>query len=878
MRVEAKSLVLKMNRYSTQALEAAVGNAARGRFYEITVQHLLMALFEQKDNDVEDICKSLGIDRRTIAIELQRNLNKMRTGNEDRPVFSETMFNWIESAWLIASVNQQAHRVRTGDLLLEYLSKPERYSAKDLDSLARVNLDELRKLYPEQISREASTALAPSGEPGQAEHSPGQNEGSPEREALDRFCVSFTDQAKTGRIDPIFGRDKEIRQVIDILSRRRKNNPIIVGEPGVGKTALVEGLALAIAQDEVPLALRNTEILSLDLGLLKAGAGVKGELEDRLKRVIAQVKCSTTPIVLFIDEVHSIMGDKGEMADLLKPELARGELKTIAATTWAEFKKYFEKDAALERRFQPVKVDQPSVQQAVTMLRGLAARYEQAHQVIIRDAAIEAAVELSDRYITGRQLPDKAVDLLDTAAARVKIEREAPPMALVQAKSTLTATERTLAALVRDKREGAPTCPDQLARIETEIAAARDSVQEIHASWDQAKEALRALKSAQDALRDCEEAELSAAQSAVANAREHLRSVQGEVPLLSAEVDPGIVARVVADWTGIPVGKMQRSTLSNLLEVESQMQGRIRGQDQALLTVAQSVQMAYAGVRDPNTPIAVLLFAGPSGVGKTETVLTLADTLYGGDNAVTTINMSEFQEKHTVSRLVGSPPGYVGYGEGGVLTEAVRKKPYSVVLLDECEKADLEVMNLFYQVFDKGTLADGEGREIDFRNTVIVLTSNLGSERITQMHARGNTPTHEELVEAITPELTRHFKPALLGRMTIVPYRPLPAESLAQISRLKLDRVAQRICATHDLEVRFDPAVYDYLADRCSQAQSGARLIDQVLRATMMPALAKAILGRLTQDELGAQLRIGLNPDQQWTFAFCDAPKDSASR
>lgn len=870
MRVEAKSLVLKMNRFSTQALEAAVGNAARGRFYEITVQHLLMALFEQKGNDVEEICQALNIDRRSVAIELQRHLNKMRTGNEARPVFSETMFNWIESAWLIASVNQQAQRVRTGDLLLEYLNKSERYAATDLDSLARVDLDELRKIYPSDIRREADTATSRTTS---ADEGPGRAAGeelNPEREALDRFCVSFTDQAKAGRIDPIFGRDNEIRQVIDILSRRRKNNPIIVGEPGVGKTALVEGLALAIAQNEVPLALRNTEILSLDLGLLKAGAGVKGELESRLKRVISQVKSSTSPVVLFIDEVHSIMGDKGELADLLKPELARGELKTIAATTWAEFKKYFEKDAALERRFQPVKVDQPDVKQAVTMLRGLAARYEKAHEVIIRDAAIEAAVELSDRYITGRQLPDKAVDLLDTAAARVKIEREAPPMALVNARSSLAAAERALSALMRDRQDGAPTCPEAIADVETEIVAARESVGEIQSSWDQAKEALVALQSAQKALRDCEESELQKAQASVVDAREKMQAVQGETPILSAEVDPGIVARVVADWTGIPVGKMQRSTLSNLLEVESQMQSRIRGQDQALKTVAESVQMAYAGVRDPNTPIAVLLFAGPSGVGKTETVLTLADTLYGGDNAVTTINMSEFQEKHTVSRLVGSPPGYVGYGEGGVLTEAVRKKPYSVVLLDECEKADLEVMNLFYQVFDKGTLSDGEGREIDFRNTVIVLTSNLGSARITQMHAEGAQPTHKELVEAIRPELSRHFKPALLGRMTIIPYRPLPVEALAQISRLKLDRVAKRLSNAHGVGVIFEPSVYEYLADRCSQAESGARLIDQVLRATMMPALAKAILGRLTEDELTSQLRIGLDEQQNWQFEFAD--------
>lgn len=873
MRVEPKALVRKMNTQSTQALEAAVDRAAQSRHYEITVEHLLLALLEQGKNDVEELFASQGVDRRAAMVEVQRAINKLNNGNTARPVFSETLFNWIENAWLVGSVNHGFAQVRTGELLFEYLSKPERYSAIDFDSLQNLKIDGIRKVYPAEIRAEAMTATqdAVDGSPGVA--GPGGSAAAPGREALDRFCVSFTDRAQEGKIDKIFGRDTEIRQVVDILSRRRKNNPMIVGEPGVGKTALVEGLALAIVNDEVPESMRGSELLGLDLGLLQAGAGVKGELESRLKRVIAEVKASPTPIILFIDEAHTILGtggaDKGELANLLKPELARGELRTVAATTWAEYKKYFEKDAALERRFQPVKVEEPSVEQAIVMLRGLRSTYETAHKTTIRDEAVQAAAELSSRYISGRQLPDKAVDLLDTAAARVKIEKIAPPLRLVHARSDLASLERAKVAMERDRHEGAEISEDDYQQVLADISEVQQKVQSIESRWSEEKAALESLISAQQGVQDAgdDESTREGAMQTLKGARTALQAIQGEDALLHAEVDRDAVARVVADWTGIPVGKMQSSTIGNLLDIENKMKERIRGQDTAMQIVGESVRMAYAGVRDPKTPIAVLLFVGPSGVGKTETVLTLADTLYGGESAVTSINMSEFQEKHTVSRLVGSPPGYVGYGEGGVLTEAVRQKPYSVVLLDECEKADLEVMNLFYQVFDKGTLSDGEGREIDFRNTVVVLTSNLASELITRLHANDAEPTHEQIVEAIRPVLSKHFKPALLGRMTIVPYRPLRGDMLKQISKLKLNSVAKRLTAAHDVEVEFAEEVYDSMAQRCSESEAGARAIDQMLRASLMPALAREVLTQIAGDGLNKKICIGL-ADKGWDIRF----------
>ncbi len=672
----------------------------------------------------------------------------------------------------------------------------------------------------------------------------------------------------------------------------------------MGKTALVEGLALAIVKGEVPDLLKNTELVSLDMGLLNAGASVKGEFEKRLKAVISEAIASPTPIIMFIDEAHTIIGagaNKGgtDASNLLKPALARGELRTIAATTWSEYKKYFEKDPALERRFQPVKCDEPSVADTIVMLRGLAGKYEETHAVTIRDEAVVAAAELSGRYISGRQLPDKAVDLLDTAAARVKVEQGAKPQAVEALELELASKDRQRIALERDIAEHIVVDQDDYAELLGDIESIRHQVDDMTARWVAERDAVKAFNAACDALRVAEKAEAEKAATAAAAREAHpdeppsistpgddvitpLRDQveaatktldgirNGEEPLVHHECDADVVAKVVANWTGIPVGKMKADTIGSVLALEDVLGRRVKGQEPAVQVVAETVRMAYAGVRDPNTPIGVLLFVGTSGVGKTEMALTLADQLYGGDRFMTTINMSEFQEKHTVSRLIGSPPGYVGYGEGGMLTEAVRQRPYSVVLLDECEKADPDVMNLFYQVFDKGVLNDGEGRTVDFKNTVIILTSNLASDTIMRLYEADEPPSTHDVIEAIRPTVSAHFKPALLARMTMVPFRPIGPAIMRDIAILKLNKLKKRLLETHEVEATFSDELLDELVRRCTDADTGARNVDHTLRGSLMPALAKSLLMYMADGEVPPKLEIGLSPDGGWRFDFSD--------
>lgn len=868
MRVEPRALVRRLNPTCTKILETVVGRAASGRSYEIAPEHMLAGLLEDEDGDVARVLQHFHKDRLKLVAAVERTIQGMRTGNPGRPVFADTLFNWFENTWLIASIERGAVSVRSADLFLEYLSRPGRYSAESFEELESIDLDELKKVWddvlgPSKETIEVTPTVAPGGTASVAP--------APGREALDRFTISFTDKARRGEIDPIFGRDHEIRQMIDILARRRKNNPIIVGEPGVGKTALVEGLARAIVSGEVPSELEQVELVGLDMGLLKAGAGVRGELENRLKKVIAEVKGSPTPIIVFIDEAHTLIGQgagDNEIPNLLKPALARGEFRTIAATTWSEFKKYFEKDPALERRFQPVAVDEPSVEDAVVMLRGLRNTYENAHGVIIRDDAILAAAELSDRFITGRQLPDKAVDLLDTAAARVRIEQGAPPQKLVVVRSELASLERALQAHQRDVDDGVLEDEGRTAELLARMEALRSELAELEAKLAREREAVAVVRAAQAALGDASPESRSEAMRKVEEARTALAEIQGEDPLVHHEVDRDAIGRVVSDWTGIPVGKMNAGSIEVMLGLEEKLGQRIKGQDQATTAVAEAVRMSHAGVRNPDTPIAVMLFVGPSGVGKTETALALADLLYGGERSLITINMSEFQEKHTVSRLIGSPPGYVGYGEGGMLTEAVRQKPYSVVLLDECEKADLEVMNLFYQVFDKGVLSDGEGRVVNFRNTIMILTSNLATDLIMAMHEGNAKPPIEEVLSGIRPVLSRHFKPALLARMTVVPYRPMDPAVLADIARLKLAGLARRLEQAHGTQTVFEDSLIEEMVSRCTEGETGARALDHALRGSLMPNLARAILERMAEGDVPPRLSIGIGQDGGWSFDF----------
>jgi type VI secretion system protein VasG len=881
MRVDPKALVKRLTPTATRYLELAAGKAVSAQHYEIDVEHMLLGMLSDAEGECVRCCRQLRYNPGPALAELERAIGRMRAGNPKRPAIAENLLTWFEDAWLTASVELGEIRLRSGALLYQLLVRPARYAEDSVEELSQIEAATWKAaLLQVGASSEEGLAAQPSWEAGGARPSGIGGGAAPVSadSALGRFTQDFTQAAREGKIDPVFGRHREIRQVIDILSRRRKNNPIIVGEPGVGKTALVEGLALAIVEADVPEHLRNVRLLSLDMGALSAGASVKGEFENRLKAVISEVKSSPTPCIVFIDEAHTLIGaggpqGGGDAANLLKPALARGELRTIAATTWAEYKKYFEKDAALERRFQMVKVDEPAEQDAVVMMRGLRAVYEKAHDVVIREDAIVAAVELSHRYLTGRQLPDKAVDLLDTTAARVRVERAAKPEELVGLTLSLASLERKHSALERDARDGDESARDALEETLEEIERVRAEQTVLQEQWQKEMTALEAVLAARRAVEEAATAgaEPDALGKLRAKAKEcsdELSRIGGENRLVHVDVDADAVGRTVSAWTGIPVGRVKRDAQQAVLGLEATLKGRVIGQDHAMQTLSEIIRIAQAGIREPNAPLGVLLFVGPSGVGKTETALALADELYGGERSMTTINMSEFQEKHSVSRLIGSPPGYVGYGEGGVLTEAVRQRPYSVVLLDECEKADLEVMNLFYQVFDKGSLTDGEGRTIDFRNTLIILTSNLASDLVMRSFADGKRPSAEEVAATIRPTLSRHFQPALLARMSIVPYAPIGSDAMGKIASLKLAKIARRVEDTHGLRTRFDPTLVATVAQRCTEAETGARNIDHILRGSLMPALASALLARMGELDGLEGLDVGLDAQGEWTFAF----------
>jgi type VI secretion system protein VasG len=701
-----------------------------------------------------------------------------------------------------------------------------------------------------------------------------------EETALGRFCIDFTERAAAGEIDPVFGRDEEIRQMVDIFGRRRKNNPIVVGEAGVGKTAVVEGLALRVVEGDVPELLRDVSILGLDMGLLQAGAGMKGEFENRLKSVINEVKASPKPIILFIDEAHTLIGaggqaGGGDAANLLKPALARGELRTVAATTWSEYKKYVEKDPALARRFQLVKLDEPSEETAVLILRGLKEKYEEAHGVVVRDDAIATAAELAGRYISGRQLPDKAVDLLDTSAARVKILLTAKPDVVEYRERRIQALEREKAALERDQVHGFEIDPDRLEAIGGELETLNDELVRLKDKWLKEQElgtkVIELRKEFYEVQGHDEEKateRTEALRSEIDGALKEFRELQGDLPLIRIEVDPDIVSKVVSDWTGIPLGKVMREEARTVMGLEASLKERIKGQDQALEAITQVIKASKAGLKDPSEPMGVFLLVGPSGVGKTETGLAVADLLFGGERFMVTINMSEFQERHTVSRLIGSPPGYVGYGEGGVLSEGIRQRPYSLVLLDEVEKAHLEVMNLFYQVFDKGTLSDGEGRLIDCKNTVLFLTSNLATDVITEMCGDGERPSYETLLSAIRPVLSNHFKPALLARMNIVPFYTLPQDIMKDIVCLKLDKLVARVAQTHKMKLIYDPKVVEQIANRCTEVETGARNIDHIMRGTILPQMSQEILTRMSDEAMPAEVHLGIAEDGGFEIVF----------
>lgn len=872
--VDIKSLLERLNTYCTRCLEAAAGLCVTRTHYEVTVEHLFAKLLEEPQSDLPLILRQFDIDSGRLKKSVEQCLEEFKTGNAAKPVFSPLLMEWFQEAWLVGSIDLGENLIRSGALMLAFLNRSAQFATGSyVDLLNTISRDALISQFWDILK---GSVERPSKKVDLTEE-----EGVPgDATALGRFCENFTRKARAGEIDPVFGRDREIRQMVDILARRRKNNPIVVGEAGVGKTAVVEGLALRVVEGDVPELLRDVSILGLDMGLLQAGAGMKGEFENRLKSVINEIKASEKPIILFIDEAHTLIGAGGsagmsDAANLLKPALARGELRTVAATTWSEYKKYFEKDAALARRFQLVKLDEPSEETAVLILRGLKSKYEDAHHVVVRDDAIQTAAELSSRYISGRQLPDKAVDLLDTSAARVKVLLTAKPDVIEDKERTIQALEREKKALERDNLHGMDIDEDRKKEIKADLERLNEELAGLEARWVKEKELARniielreklyQIRSGESAEHDEDENEIKVQ---IAQAVSELESVQGDSPLVRTEVDPDVVSKVVSDWTGIPLGKVMRDEAQNIINIEQNLKQRIKGQDEALGMISEVIKSAKAGIKDPNQPLGVFLLAGPSGVGKTETGLALADLLFGGENFMVTINMSEFQEKHTVSRLIGSPPGYVGYGEGGVLTEAVRQRPYSVVLIDEVEKGHLEVMNLFYQVFDKGMLSDGEGRLIDFKNTVIFLTSNLATDVITEMCSGNEPPSLETITAAVRPILSNHFKPALLARMTVIPYVTLGSDILKDIVSLKMDKLVKRLDETHKMTLSYSQDVVDQIASRCTEVETGARNIDYIMAGSIMPRMSQEILARMGQGEMPSKVHLNLDPEGSFEITF----------
>ncbi|MDM8555563.1 type VI secretion system ATPase TssH [Desulfococcaceae bacterium HSG7] len=901
--VDIKGLLTRLNSFCASKLQDAAGLCVARTHYEVTAEHFFIKLLEDQGADWAIILRQFNIEAGRLQKLLQETLEDFATGNAARPTFSPLLLELLQDAWMLASIDLASRKIRSGTVLLAFLAKPALFaSGRYTDLIKTIGRETLMQKFwtLAKVSSEhtvASDSISESNAP-ETSTTPGTEN------ALKRFCVDFTQRARQGKIDPVFGRDAEIRQMIDILARRRKNNPICVGEPGVGKTALVEGLALRITRGDVPDLLRDVTLLCLDIGLLEAGAGIKGEFEKRLKAVMDEIKASVKPIILFIDEAHTLVGAGGtpggsDAANLLKPALTRGELRTVAATTWKEYKKYFEKDAALARRFQPIKLDEPSVTTTTLILRGLKANYEKAHQVMIRDDAIKTASELADRYITGRFMPDKAIDLLDTGAARVKINLTAKPPELEDKERAIRALERKLTALERDRLNGLNIDTTELTATTEEIEKLINEASVLKKRWQKEKTAAHkvielrdkvfALKES-DATADTKEsAPLSEEQKDAPTpkedsdrlkedsdrlrqefkeARQELEVLQGDAPLIHVEATPAMMAQIVADQTGIPKSKIVRDQAQSVLEFEDRLKESIIGQNHAVAAITQVVKSARSGLKDPAQPEGVFLLVGPSGVGKTETALSVADILFGGERAVVSVNLSEFQEKHTVSRLIGSPPGYVGFGEGGILTEAVRQKPYSVVLLDEVEKAHPDVLNLFYQVFDKGVLADGEGREIDFKNTILFMTGNLTHDIITAMCEGDRHPTVEDVVEAIRPTLSQHFKPALVARMTVIPYYTLKHDAMQGIVRLKLDKLVERMQHNNKMQLLYTPALVESMAARCTETESGARNIDFILNSTIMPRMSHEILTRMSTGGLPSGVNLDIDEEGNFITEF----------
>ena len=890
----------KLNSLGYKAIEGAtVFCKMRGNPY-VEVVHWMHQILQDQDSDLHKIIDHYDLDVGKIAAEMTRSLDGLPRGASTISDLSDHLMDAMERGWVYGSLLFSSNQVRTGHLLIGMLKTPALRNILSSISaeLAKVKPDDLIENFrditggspEERMGAQDGSQTGGGAEPGEASGAlaPAQ---MGKGEALAQFCTDLTEQARNGEIDPIVGRDEEIRQIVDVLMRRRQNNPILTGEAGVGKTAVVEGFALRIARGDVPPALQDVRLLVLDVGLLQAGASMKGEFENRLRSVIDEVQASPTPIVMFVDETHTLVGaggaaGTGDAANLLKPALARGTLRTIGATTWAEYKKYIEKDPALTRRFQVVQVEEPDVPKAVMMMRGIASMLEKHHKVQVLDEGIEAAVSLSARYIPARQLPDKSVSVLDTACARVAVSQHAVPAQVDDAQRRIEALETELEIIGRDETAGYDVAARR-ARVIAEKAEVAERLSGLQARWDVEKAivaeildlraqlraggapleegAEHAPEGGEGALDEAARAEVMEKLKA-ANAK--LAEAQGENPLILPIVDAQAVASVVGDWTGIPVGRMVSDELATVLNLEEHLSKRVIGQDHAMSMIAKRIQTSRAGLDNPNKPIGVFMLAGTSGVGKTETALALAEVLYGGEQNVITINMSEYQEAHSVSSLKGAPPGYVGYGEGGVLTEAVRRKPYSVVLLDEVEKAHPDVHEIFFQVFDKGVMEDGEGRVIDFKNTLILLTSNAGSELIMDLCSDPDLlPEPEGIAKALRDPLLKIFPAALLGRLVTIPYYPLSPQMIAEITKLQLNRIKKRVETTHDVPFSYTDAVVQLIVDRCQELESGGRMIDAIVTNTMLPDISAEFLRRMMQGKPVKGVTIDVK-DNEFVYNF----------
>ncbi|TCB48334.1 type VI secretion system ATPase TssH [Acinetobacter terrestris] len=865
-----KILITKLSSCARIALEKSANTCISQQNYEIEIEHFFLEFLQNTaKNDLHLLLEKYKISTDGLIADLKQSISQLPKGNARTPIFAKSIVRLLEQAWLLASAEQRP-LIRSGHLLVAILT------ASDLYQIA-TRASSLFELFPidtmkhkflevclhsiEQESEQNEHYQDPTIHPEQLEQT------SKKTPALEQYTINLTEKAKNGAIDPVIGREFEIRLMLDILMRRRQNNPILTGEPGVGKTAVVEGLALKIANNQVPDSLKNVHLHVLDMGLLQAGASVKGEFENRLKQVIQEVQNSSHPIILFIDEAHTLIGAGGQAgqndaANLLKPALARGELRTIAATTWAEYKQYFEKDAALSRRFQVVKVEEPTEAVAIDMLRAMIPVMAKHFNLQIDDEAIVAAVHSSHRYISGRQLPDKAISVLDTAAARVALTQNAQPVKLDQLQAQLhnLNLERDI---LENEHKNLPIHHERLEALGLKIELLESEIIATEQQWQSELKIVQNIQTLENKDQLAEHSDQD--KYTISAIRQQLADIQGVSPLVYERVNAQMINEIISDWTGIPIGKMVSDEIKQILTLEDKLAERVMGQDYALQQLVQGIKTSKAKLEDPNKPQGVFLLVGPSGVGKTETALTLAHELYGGESHLITINMSEYQEAHTVSSLKGAPPGYVGYGQGGVLTEAVRRNPYSVVLLDEIEKAHSDVQELFYQVFDKGMLEDGEGRLIDFKNTTILLTSNAGSSAIMQACLNSPVeewPTAEELIVHLKPSLYQQFKPAFLGRMRVVPFFPLHDELLLRIITHKLGKITARLEQQYTTKVTYSEDLIELLLSRCTEVDSGARNIDNILNASVLPALATEILVCLAEQKLPKQIFIDVQDEE----------------